>query len=71
MKYYQAYFIWPTEDEPLCIGKNKERTRQRAFKKAKRIYGTGYVDRPLAMCSAKIQKNDIGIEEIEFVQQNF
>ena len=64
---YLASFVWPKFNEPLCVGKNKQKLLKAACDKAKEKYGIGLVERPGAMCSAKIQQDDIAIEEIEEV----
>lgn len=64
---YLASFIWPRFHEPLCVGSNKRKLKKAAYEKAKEKHGKGLVQRPGAMCSAKIQLDDILIEEIEVV----
>jgi hypothetical protein len=65
---YLASFIWPGHNTPLCIGTNKRKVHKRAYDIARELYGTGLVERPKAMCSAKIAMDDIQIEIIEEVK---
>lgn len=64
---YLASFIWPEADEALCSGFNKKVVQKEAYKLAKERYGNGLVSRGSAMCSCKIQRCDIRIEEIVLV----
>lgn len=65
---YLASFNWPESFEPLCIGKNKKKVHKRAYDMARELYGTGPVERRAAMCSVKIQMDDIHITKIEEVK---
>ena len=64
---YLASFIWPEADEALCAGSNKKIVMNQAYKLAKERYGNSLVSRGSAMCSCKIQRCDIRIEEIVLV----
>lgn len=62
---YLASFQWPGRLEPLMIGTSKVALRRAAKAMAIQLYGSGHVDRPGALCSAKITLDDIHVQAIE------
>lgn len=67
-KIYLVSMVWPRCLEPICICHNKQKGKRWALQKLKEEHGKGPVDRPGAMCSVKLQYDDLDVEEIEFVE---
>lgn len=63
-----ASMKWPGIAEPICVGTNKRRVQNEAYRMLREEHGTGNVDRNAAMCSAPIQHDDIEISPIPFYQ---
>ena len=64
---YLASMIWPVGNEPICVGKNRQKTVMTALKILREHYGSGVVVRPKAMCSVPIEQNDICVDIIPVV----
>lgn len=67
-KTYLISMQWPEISEPICICHNKQKGKRWALNKLKKRHGEGPVYRPGAMYQAKLQYNDLEVEEIEFVK---
>lgn len=67
-KLYVACMRWACDTEPVCAGTNKLAVIQEALRILKAEHGKGLVDRGAAMCSARIQRDDIEVIEIPFIQ---
>lgn len=65
---YLASFRLPGYKTPLCVGTNKRKVHKRAYDMAREHYGTGLIERPKGMFSAKITMDDIYVETIEEVK---
>jgi len=64
---YLASMVCPVGNEPICVGKNRQKTVKTALKMLREHYGNGVVVRPKAMCSAPIRRDDICVDIIPVV----
>jgi hypothetical protein len=67
-KLYLATMRWPENNEPICIGRNKEKVKRAALLILKDEYGEGNVDRLAAFCSMPITGNDIEFFELPLIE---
>lgn len=68
MRLYLAQMKWCEWEQPVCIGRNKQKVARAALKILKQENGEGPVNRGAAMCSAPITIDDIEILEIPVIE---